>query len=80
MASVYGKSALCAAAAGLPLFAALQLGAYHPGMGLLPVFGLAAGGVLCWLIALCALRHPAWDEVRLAIGHARSSAAAALAR
>lgn len=80
MIVVYLKSALCAAAAGLPLFAAMELGVYRSEMGLLPVFGLAAAGVLCWLAALPALRHPAWAEVRLAIGHARTSAAAALAR
>ncbi|MFM5885963.1 MAG: oligosaccharide flippase family protein [Novosphingobium sp.] len=74
LAGVYGKSALCALAAGLPLIAALQSGLYRAEMGLLPVIGLAAAGVLCWLAALAGLRHPAWSEVRLAIGHARSAA------
>lgn len=73
MARTYGKSALAAIAAGLPLFAAIQGGAYRPEMGLLPATGYAFAGGLCWLATLAATRHPAWSEVRLALGHVRRS-------
>ncbi|MFC0590372.1 oligosaccharide flippase family protein [Novosphingobium aquiterrae] len=66
---VYLRSGLCAVAAGFPLFTALQTGLYRAEMGLLPLVGLAGVGALFWLGALVLVRHPAWDEVKLMLGH-----------
>ncbi|WP_296679704.1 oligosaccharide flippase family protein [Novosphingobium sp.] len=74
MAATYGKSAVCAVAAGAPLYAAMHSGLYHAEQGLMPIIGLACAGVVCWLAALAALRHPAWSEICLAFGHARGLA------
>jgi len=66
LASIYGKSALCAAAAGLPLGLANYLGWGGAEMSVLKLLGLSLAGGLCWLVALPLLRHPAWQEFRLA--------------
>lgn len=66
LAGVYLRSALCALAAGTPLLIARQLGAFSAGTGLVPLALLCGAGVLCWLIALRVLGHPAWQEVQLA--------------
>lgn len=63
----YGKSALCALAAGAPLGAALWFGWFGPAMGFVPLLGLVAAGVLCWLAALPLVRHPLWGEVQLGL-------------
>lgn len=66
LAAIYAQSALCAAAAGLPLALATWLGQGGAELGFLPLVGLSLAGVLCWLIALPLVRHPAWQEFRIA--------------
>lgn len=60
--SVYARSGICALVAGGPLMIALWQG-MEP--GLLALLLLSASGVLAWLAALAATRHPAWKEVRM---------------
>jgi hypothetical protein len=36
-------------------------------LGLLALLLLSASGVLAWLAALAATRHPAWKEVRMMV-------------
>jgi len=66
LATIYAKSALCAAAAGFPLGLATWLGWGGAEMGFLKLLGLSLAGVLCWLVALPLVRHPAWQEFRIA--------------
>lgn len=67
LASTYLRSAICALAAAGPM--ALALGQHWFGAlpGFLPLLGLSAAGVACWLVMLALVRHPAWDEIRLAL-------------
>lgn len=67
VALTYGKSALCALAAGAPLAAAQWFGWFGADMGLVPLLGLVVAGVLCWLAALPLVRHPFWSEVQLGL-------------
>lgn len=67
VAGTYGKSAVCALAAGVPLAAAQWFGWFGPTMGFAPLLGLVAAGVLCWLAALPLVRHPFWGEVQLGL-------------
>lgn len=64
---VYGKSLLCALAAGLPLLLAMQWGWSGRNLGLFGLLFLSGSGVICWIAALAATSHPAWNEVRLFI-------------
>lgn len=66
LATIYAKSALCAVAAGLPLALANWLGRGGAEMGFLTLLGLSLAGGLCWLAALPLVRHPAWQEFRIA--------------
>jgi O-antigen/teichoic acid export membrane protein len=63
---IYGKSAICAAIAGMPLALASYLGWGGADMGFVRLVGLSLAGGLCWLAALPLLRHPAWQEFRIA--------------
>lgn len=65
LTTTYLRSAICALAAGAPMAAALHWQWFGPLPGFLPLLALAVAGVACWLVALPAVRHPAWDEVRL---------------
>ena len=67
LAGIYLQSLLCALAAGGPLAAALYLDWFGPEPGFSALILLAGAGVLCWLVALAALRHPAWQEVRMVL-------------
>jgi len=60
--NVYVRSGICALAAGVPLMIARWQGME---LGLLALLVLSATGVLAWLAALAATRHPAWKEVRM---------------
>jgi hypothetical protein len=60
--TVYARSGLCALAAGVPLMIARWQGVE---LGLIALLVLSAAGVLAWLAALAATRHPAWREVRM---------------
>ncbi|MCT2400128.1 oligosaccharide flippase family protein [Novosphingobium mangrovi (ex Huang et al. 2023)] len=65
---VYLRSAICALAAGLPLITAYSLGMRGAEMGLPVLLALCGLGVLSWLATLALTRHPAWAEVRGAVG------------
>lgn len=67
LGGAYLKSALVALAAGLPLAVARWMGLAGAEMGFLPLLGLSLAGVCCWLVALPLVRHPFWQEVRLAL-------------
>jgi len=62
--TVYTRSGICALAAGVPLMIARWQGM---DLGLLALLLLSASGVLAWLAALAATRHPAWKEVRMMV-------------
>jgi len=62
--TVYTRSGICALAAGVPLMIARWQGM---NLGLLALLLLSASGVLAWLAALAATRHPAWKEVRMMV-------------
>ena len=64
---IYGKSLLCALSAGAPLFIAGQYGWGGANLGFLGLFMLSGLGGLCWLAMLAIVRHPAWNEVTLAL-------------
>lgn len=70
-ALTYGKSGLCALAAGTPLAAAQWFGWFGADMGLVPLLGLVAAGVLCWLAALVLVRHPFLAEVNIALAQVK---------
>ena len=67
LASVYLRSAVCAAAAGVPLLIARALGWFAPDMPFALFAGLCLAGVVCWLVALPLVAHPLWQEVRLGL-------------
>lgn len=67
LAGIYLRSLLCALAAGGPLALALNREWFGPEPGFGALILLAGIGVLCWLVALAALRHPAWQEVRMVL-------------
>jgi len=66
-ALTYGKSALCALAAGAPLLAARWLGWFGAEMHPALLLALCAAGGLLWLAMLPLVRHPLWAEVQLAL-------------
>lgn len=66
LATIYAKSALCAVAAGTPLALATWLGWGGAEMGFVKLLGLSLAGVACWLVMLPLVRHPAWQEFRMA--------------
>lgn len=66
LAAVYLRSAACAAAAAAPMALALHQGWFGPIPGVLPLLLLSGLGVICWLGAVVALRHPLRSELHLA--------------
>jgi O-antigen/teichoic acid export membrane protein len=66
LATIYAKSAICALAAGTPLALATWLGWGGAEMGFVKLLGLSLAGVACWLVMLPLVRHPAWQEFRIA--------------
>ncbi len=66
LAAVYLRSAACALAAGLPLMLALASGD-GADIGFAELLVLTALGVGLWLAALWLTRHPAREEIRLAV-------------
>ena len=66
LAGNYLRSASCALAAGMPLLIARYQGDFSADMGFLALLALCLAGGLCWFITLPLVRHPLWQEVRLA--------------
>ena len=64
--AVYLRSAACALAAGLPLMLALASGD-GADIGFAELLALTALGAGLWLAALWLTRHPAREEIRLAL-------------
>ncbi|MBC2670698.1 oligosaccharide flippase family protein [Novosphingobium piscinae] len=67
LAGIYLRSGLCAAAAAAPLYGAVEGAWFGPTPGLPVLLGLGLCGAVAWLALLALLRHPAWQEVRLAL-------------
>lgn len=65
--AVYLRSGICALAAGAPLIMAKYTGLAGDDMAFTTLLCLSGLGVLTWLIALIAIRHPAWAEIRMLI-------------
>ena len=66
--AIYARSGICAIAAGVPLLIAAGLGWHGAALGFSGLILLSATGALMWLAALALTRHPAWAEVRTALG------------
>jgi O-antigen/teichoic acid export membrane protein len=69
LATIYLRSAVCAAAAGAPMLVAHWLGRFGPETGFAELLGLALAGAICWLAALALVRHPLWGEVQRFAAH-----------
>jgi O-antigen/teichoic acid export membrane protein len=69
MAGNYLRSGICALAAGMPLLIARWQGWFGPEIGFLKLTVLCLAGALCWLLTLPLVRHPLWQEVRMAVSH-----------
>jgi hypothetical protein len=65
LASIYLRSATCAASAASPLLLAHYQGWVRPDMGFLPLLGLCLAGAGLWFFTLPLVRHPLWREVLL---------------
>lgn len=78
--AIYGRSAVCALAAGIPLIAASQFGLRGDALGFLELIVLSGLGVLTWLATVELTRHPVSQEIRLALGSVFAPLRARLAR
>ncbi|MEQ1498884.1 MAG: oligosaccharide flippase family protein [Novosphingobium sp.] len=69
LGTAYLKSAAVALAAGAPLALSRWMSGAGAEMGFISLLGLSLAGVFCWLVALPLVRHPFWQELRLALSH-----------